>query len=95
MFKPPLSRNDVLALLQGATPIAIQAMKKTSQQNWNDRHPDKIKAAIATQDAKRTRVVLSFYSDRPDDMALLEWLKTQAGKESLAATVTKLLRRFQ
>ncbi|MBC7972633.1 MAG: hypothetical protein H7Z11_21335 [Verrucomicrobia bacterium] len=66
-------------------------MSKSSQQRWNDRHPDKIKAAIATQDAKRTRIVLSFYSDRPDDMALLKWLKSQAGGASLSATVTRLL----
>jgi len=64
----------------------------TPQQNWNAANLNKIKAAGEKRDKKRVRVVLSFYRDRPSDVALLDWLKSQAGDGSVAGAMTKILR---
>ena len=71
--------------------VSVQVMSETPQRSWNRRNLDKIKAAGEKRDKKRVRVVLSFYGDRPSDVALLDWLKSQAGDGSVVTVVTRIL----
>ena len=67
--------------------------KRTSQQDWNSRNLNKLKAAADKQRQKCDVVTLRFYRDRPSDVTLLDWLKSQAGNVGIAATVVNILQK--
>jgi hypothetical protein len=63
----------------------------TPQKKWNAANPQKTREAARRQDAKRLRVTLSFYTDRPEEMELLAWLTS--GNASGPAAVMNILKK--
>jgi hypothetical protein len=69
---------------------------KTPQQKWNDRNRPTMAAIAHSIEEKSQRITLRLYDDRPDDLAVLEWLKEEVHEgESLAATVRRKLEKLK
>ena len=73
-FLPPLSRNDLIALSQGAIPISVKQMSKERQRRFRGKHPDSWRQTASRIGFSAT---IRLYADKPNDAELIEILERQ------------------
>lgn len=63
---------------------------KSSQQQWNERNPEVIKAAVKKRQSKHKRFTLDLHKE--EDKDLIEWIKSQKNNRQTLKKGVELLR---